>query len=116
MTRDNRKRYHFDALRSHQTLATYLALIDRFQQAGDYEARNRHVYNAMSVAVNMGLDAGIRIDPEEPEWPVIYIELPTGQVSWHVPQHCYAWDQHTDEEKNARVDDYVEKIYFRSAR
>ena len=54
-------------------------------------------------------------DPNEPEWPVIYVTLPTGQASWHlspddldlfhhVPTGTQAWDGHDTAEKYARLD------------
>lgn len=73
----------------------------------DYQERYRYVLIALSCAEQLDLPAGIRLDPSEPEWPVAYIELPTGQVSWHLPQHPVAWDGHTTEEKYRRVDAYA---------
>lgn len=83
------------------------ALLFRARLAHGYAERNRLVYMAMGRAASAGMDVGFRIDPEEPEWPVAYIELPTGQVSWHMPQHSKPWDGHTTTEKNARVQDFV---------
>jgi hypothetical protein len=53
-------------------------------------------------------------DPAEPDWPVIYITLPTGQVSWHlspddtdlfghVPRGAAVWDGHDTAEKYRRL-------------
>lgn len=57
-------------------------------------------------------------DPHAPDWPVLYVTLPTGQASWHVSpsdlplfKHVDAvtspdgpvWDGHTNEEKYERV-------------
>jgi hypothetical protein len=68
----------------------------------DYDARYGLVLEAVSTADALGYPAGFRIDPTEPEWPVAYIELPTGQVSWHLPQHPVPWDQHDTYEKYRR--------------
>lgn len=86
-------------------LAIALSLIQQIerQPQPDYEARYNIVMDAMLAARRCGWQAGIRIDPEEPEWPVIYIELPTGQITWHIPQHPIPWDKHTTEEKHARI-------------
>jgi hypothetical protein len=59
------------------------------------------------------------IDPETgPRWPVVGIELPTGQVTWHVSQADFdklglaerlakvdhaTWDGHSTEEKYRRL-------------
>lgn len=69
----------------------------------DYPYRNRLVLRALALAAENGYQAGIRIDPAEPEWPVAYIELPTGQVSWHLPQHTVPFDGHTTAEKHQRI-------------
>jgi hypothetical protein len=55
------------------------------------------------------------VDENEPDWPVLYIQTPAGQVSWHIPQAeriyeptprrdwTQAWDGHTTEEKMGRL-------------
>lgn len=54
-------------------------------------------------------------DQAAPGWPVIYLELPTGQVSWHlhpddlvlfghVPAGTVAWDGHTTDDKYRRLE------------
>lgn len=73
----------------------------------DYEVRNGMIIDALGYARYIGLNAGIRIDPSEPEWPVVFIELPTGQISWHIPQHSVSWDGHTTEEKYRRINEYI---------
>jgi hypothetical protein len=57
----------------------------------------------------------VGVDPAEPDWPVIYVELPTGQVSWHVsftdlrdlfariPSRDRPWDGHTREVRTSRL-------------
>ena len=58
-------------------------------------------------------------DPGEPEWPIIYVGTPAGQLSWHlatddlklfghVPHVEWsdpraAWDGHTTEQKYERL-------------
>ena len=58
----------------------------------------------------------IQPDPAEPDWPVLFISLPTGMCCWHladVDLDLFAhvrtditeiWDGHTTEEKYIRVD------------
>lgn len=58
-----------------------------------------------------------RTDPGAPDWPVLIVETPTGQMSWHIaerdldlfghvqptgPEHR-GWDGHTTEEKYERL-------------
>lgn len=62
-----------------------------------------------------------RADPDAPDWPVLFINLPTGQVSWHVNpedldlfQHVTVgtetWDGHTTDEKYARLDAHTRAL------
>lgn len=60
-------------------------------------------------------------DPAEPDWPVVYVKTPEGQLSWHispedvdlfghvtfgnlVSRQTVTWDGHSTEEKYARLD------------
>lgn len=74
-------------------------------QAADreYSIRYGFVLDALAEAHRAGLEAGVRCNANESEWPVAYIELPTGQVSWHLPQHQRDWDGHSTAEKYARL-------------
>lgn len=69
----------------------------------NYEYRNRLVLCAVGEAAAARIPVGIRLDATEPEWPVVYFELPAGQVSWHLPQHERAWDGHAAPEKYDRI-------------
>lgn len=73
-----------------------------------YARRNRAVLVALGAAVDAGLSAGVGVDPAYgTEWPVVYIDLPTGQVSWHVTAYGPTWDGHTTPEKYARVAEWL---------
>lgn len=85
------------------TLIKLLECIERCDTQDDmYDTRYTLVLGALSQANILGYPAGVRIDPDEPEWPVAFIELPLGQVSWHIPQHPIPWDGHTTATKYAR--------------
>ncbi len=88
-------------------LVAALRAIEVSDTMGDYDRRYRLIIHAMALATEVGMQVGIRLDPGEPEWPVVYIELPTGQVTWHMPQHSHEWDGHDTQEKYRRVRDYV---------
>lgn len=58
-------------------------------------------------------------DADADEWAILYVELPTGQASWHVPkqlvestsiprQNHVEWDGHTREEKNDRLQEFAD--------
>lgn len=101
----------FSTLPDTSELKSWLLDICAMEQLKDYERRNNSIIHAMSEAVGCGYKAGFRIDPNEPAWPIAFIELPTGQVSWHLPQHEPAWDGHTAEEKYARVGEFIRSTW-----
>jgi hypothetical protein len=75
----------------------------------DYAEREKLCYDALFLARRIGYPAGFRVDPTDHDWPVLYIQLPTGQVSWHMPQFPQAWDGHDTAEKYARCRAFVEQ-------
>lgn len=73
----------------------------------DYPTRNQLIYQALHLAVELGYPAGFRLDPNEPDWPVAMIQLPVGQVSWHLPAFPNPWDGHDTPTKLGRCLEYV---------
>jgi hypothetical protein len=78
-----------------------------------YYDRNQAILLAAIMAQKAGYTVGV-IDDEE--WPIVYIELPTGQVSWHLPKaeiitflpkYAGEWDKHTVEEKRGRIKEFL---------
>jgi hypothetical protein len=44
----------------------------------------------------------------EPRWGVVaYIELPTGQITWHMDSGEFEYDGHTDADKWHRIEKYL---------
>lgn len=97
-----------EAMANERMLIALLVMIEEHDT--EYEIRYGLVLEAIGYAYEIGYAAGFRIDPTEPEWPVAYIELPTGQVSWHLPQHPVAWDGHDTAEKYRRCREYAEGL------
>lgn len=71
---------------------------------------------AAKLAERLGYRVGLGVDPDEPDWPVLFIDLPTGQLSWHIAtgelipvwdDYNGAWDGHDHEEKADRIYRYV---------
>ena len=84
-----------------------------------YFDRNQAVLLAARLARTLGLRTGWHTDPDEPGWPVLFIELPTGQVSWHIPKAeadtwhpiwFSGWDGHTLEQKRERISDFLKQV------
>lgn len=84
-----------------------------------YSQRNRVVCLAAKLAMLHCMKTGLRYDPEQPEWPVVMIDLPNGQVSWHISRRDYKfyfgflheyvgeWDGHDMVEKHKRICDFA---------
>jgi len=66
-------------------------------------------------------------DADAPDWPVLFVDLPTGQATWHISpddrdlfEHvprtiagmpdAPAWDGHDTAEKYARVDAHARQL------
>jgi len=73
-----------------------------------YSIRNKLILQAVGVAIAAGFIAWIDVDPSQPEFPiVVYLRLPTGQVSWHLPPWWGEWDGHDTPEKYRRIGEYL---------
>lgn len=99
IVRATRRRFGTDALKR------LLAQIERHDT--NYVIRYPLVVRALGIAAELGYIVGIALDPAEPKWPVVYIELPTGQVSWHMPAYGGEYDGHTTPEKYQRIRDFI---------
>lgn len=99
------------AIRAHRECDLISTLAEIRKADADYDRRYGLVLKAIHLAHELGWRAGFGLDPAEPDWPVAYIELPTGQVSWHMPAHPDSWDGHTTEEKFERIRALVEQHY-----
>ena len=79
-----------------------------------YFDRGQAVLALAKLARAQGYDVGVKSD--DPEWPILFIDLPTGQVSWHFkaselqgdwPEYSGQWDNHNLEEKRSRVKEFI---------
>lgn len=73
-----------------------------------YALRNMFVYRLVGEAAKRGYVVGFAPD-EDPAWVIVYIELPTGQVSWHLPAYAGTWDGHDNAAKYARCRAMIER-------
>lgn len=78
-----------------------------------YTERNQCISLIVRMAQALGLPIGTKIDAES-SWPIVFVDLPSGQVSWHIPidelrffpalpAYPNDWDGHSTEEKYRRV-------------
>ncbi len=81
-----------------------------------YFDRNQAVMAMARMALQLGYRVGLKQDPEEPDWPVLMIDLPTGQVGYHLPkeevvgnwpEYKGEWDGHSLIEKRERIDAFL---------
>ncbi len=90
---------------------------DKYESTSDeaYLDRNLAVQVLAALARQLGYQTGIR--NREDEWSILYIDLPTGQVSWHIPKDEIAayfpdypgeWDGHDLREKRDRLRQFLE--------
>lgn len=79
-----------------------------------YAERNAAALAFANLAVLAGWNVGCLTD--DPEWPVVLVDTPHGQVSWHVsaaelpdgfPPYPGEWDGHTTAEKNRRLHRFI---------
>lgn len=82
-----------------------------------YTDRNLLAQLAAQLAEQLGYRVWVGTDSKEPDWPVLFIELPTGQVSYHLPRSemvidpkpdAAPWDGHSTDEKRRRIRSYLE--------
>ncbi|MHB1708778.1 MAG: hypothetical protein ACYCT2_04800 [Thermoplasmataceae archaeon] len=92
--------------------------MSNFESAPDeaYLDRNLVVQAMAKMALQLGYKVGVR--ERGKEWPILYVDLPTGQVSWHIPASELAggfqdyegeWDGHDVQEKRGRLRKYLEE-------
>lgn len=93
-----------------------------------YAERAQCVVALARAARAMGLRVGFGEDPKEPSWPVLFIDLPSGQVSWHfsaddratlapdIGRYDGVWDGHTTDEKYARLAAWKPEGFFLAGR
>lgn len=81
-----------------------------------YFDRNQAVMAMARMALQLGYRVGLKQDPEEPDWPVLMIDLPTGQVGYHLPkeevvgnwpEYDKEWDGHSLAEKRERIKKFL---------
>lgn len=110
-----------------ESLRTYLDAL-RAQKDQAYAERNKCVAFIARMALAVGWPAWLGRHPDtdeawERDWlNIVFIELPTGQVSWHIhdsemplfdflPSGGPPWDGHTTEDKYSRMrrwrDDHI---------
>ena len=79
-----------------------------------YLDRNLVVQVLARLSHELGYKVGIKDDSK---WPILYIDLPTGQVSWHIPKkeligdwpiYEGKWDGHDLGTKRNRLKAYME--------
>lgn len=73
----------------------------------DDEIRYVLVWQALSLALATGYDANARLDSDALNRPMVCINLPTGQVSWHIPRNPIRWGRLDTDEKHRFVQEFV---------
>jgi len=80
-----------------------------------YFDRNQAAMALAAACMSYGFPAGLK-ESDDPEWPILFVELPQGQVSWHLPRVEIVeewptfegeWDGHTLEQKRQRLSAFI---------
>lgn len=86
-----------------------------------YAERNMVALGFATMACMLGWTVGQLVDPAEPDWPVLMIDTPAGQVSWHfrtedmpeaIPPYPGEWDGHETTEKYQRLSILADGIWM----
>lgn len=78
----------------------------------NYELREKLIWILLAQARLLNWKGGVRIDPNEPDWPVVTIELPEnkGQISWHMSPCPIQYDGHDTKEKFRRITSFLDTL------
>jgi hypothetical protein len=92
----------------HEVIGRIKAFDQAAKVTGQYDERNMLVLLALATAALLGVRHGIDWDQCEDSdmygfRALVFIELPTGQVSWHLPEWDRGYDGHTTEQKYERI-------------
>lgn len=95
------------------SLAAVLAQIKAHDE--DHAFRYQLVLNALLLARTAGLECGFGIHRDSDGRMdgfrvVVYIMLPTGLTSWHMPEWGGVHDGHTTRQKYARIDAFIRMV------
>lgn len=74
-----------------------------------YEDRNDALLMGAAYAAAAGIPVGFRVE-QCPQWPLLYVQLPTGQVSWHLPAFETPYDGHTTVQKYDRLFAWIHAV------
>ena len=86
-----------------------------------YYDRNQAALAFAKLAKEKGWNVGIGVDPDEPDWPVLYVDTPEGQVSWHLPKeevisdwpkYEKEWDGHSVQQKRTRMSALIRRRHL----
>lgn len=83
-----------------------------------YIDRNLAVQAIGKFALQAGYNVWIKKDVENDGFSILYIDLPTGQVSWHIPDgeivtnfpdYDGSWDLHDTKQKRERLAEFIKR-------
>lgn len=93
-----------------------------------YKQRSEIFQLAMILADKCNYETGVRFDEQDKQkkWPVLFIVLPenkeiaihsksedTNPMIYNTEPSKRKYDGHTDEEKSKRINDYINKEYYK---
>ena len=88
-----------------------------FESTPDEAYLDRNLAVQILAVMARHLRYNIGVKNRKDEWPILYVDLPTGQVSWHIPKEEIVayfpdypgeWDGHDVTEKRDRLRQFLE--------
>lgn len=85
-----------------------------------YSERNQLVLTCAALLARQGIKVGWVDDREDRNYVILLMDLPTGQVSWHIsrseinvrdwPRYAGHWDLHTTVVKHGRLIRFLKRM------
>jgi len=94
-----------------------ITMIQNTHDSEPYFDRNQILKAFCLMVKNKGLKIGWQDDPKDMYFVIMFIDLPTGQISYHIPRweidlskwprYAGQWDGHSTEQKRVRLNEYI---------
>lgn len=75
----------------------------------NYKIRETLLFKAMCEAKLLGLVCGIRV-VDDINWPVLFTNLPTGEISWHIEAIDQKYSGYSTQDKFDRINKYIFEV------
>lgn len=104
--------------KSHKSGERITQYTDGLESTPDHAYYDRNQVVEVMAIMASKLENNYGIKRVNDEWGIVYVDLPTGQVSYHIPlsnlnahlpEYQGEWDGHKLDEKRKRMREYIER-------